>query len=72
MFTTLNTVTIPLDAAVAWYSGTKIKGTVQGAGAVTIAGTGITLKYFYICQRRKLYFDEYRLRPLDCRGTQRR
>jgi hypothetical protein len=44
MFTgaTLNTVTIPLDAAVAWYSGTKIKGTVQGAGAVTIAGTGIT------------------------------
>jgi hypothetical protein len=44
MFTgaTLNTVNIPLDAAVAWYSGTKIKGTVQGDGAVTIAGTGIT------------------------------
>jgi len=35
-------LTVPLDASVAWYTGTKIKGTVQGNGAVTISGAGIT------------------------------
>lgn len=43
-FTNANPIalTVPLDASVAWYSGTKIKGTVQGNGAVTISGAGIT------------------------------
>lgn len=36
------TLTVPLDASVAWYTGTKIKGTVQGNGSVTISGAGIT------------------------------
>jgi hypothetical protein len=43
-FTNANPIalTVPLDASVAWYTGTKIKGTVQGNGAVTISGAGIT------------------------------
>jgi hypothetical protein len=36
------TLTVPTDASVAWYTGTKIKGTVQGNGSVTISGAGIT------------------------------
>lgn len=43
-FTNTNPIalTVPLDASVSWYTGTKIKGTVQGSGAVTISGAGIT------------------------------